>query len=628
MDPQLTRLYQDELLYLKELGQEFAREHPKIAARLGLEGMEVADPYVERLLEGFAFLTARVRLKLDAEQPQLIAQLLEALYPGFLAPLPSMMVARLLVDPSDPNLVQGHRVPRGSALHATLARGQDTFCEFRTAAELTLWPLEIVQVQYFSQAPDLGLGRWPPARDARGGLRIRLRAGQGLSMHELGLDRLACYISAPEDVALRLHELVLGTTVGTLAGAPAEPLAARWRDAASVRPLGFGADEALLPETARRFSGHRLLQEAAAFPQRLLFFEIGELRTRLAGVRAAEAELVLLFGRGDPALEAMVDAASLALHCTPAVNLFPKRLDRVLPGPGAWDYHAVADRTRPMDYEVHAVQGITGYGADGESVQRFEPLYHWRHDSVDGGHGWYTVRREPRQASQRQRQAGARVPTYLGDEVFVSLLDPGQGPCRATIRQLSIEALVSNRDLPVLLPQALAGGAHGWRLDTPGPVQAVQCLAGPTRPIARQASGSLGWQLVAQLTHEHLALGEGPAEAEANAAMLRDTLRLHGPGNDLAWQRLVEGVRALKAIRSVRRLPLAGPLSFGSGLALTLQVDEQAFQGASAFLLGSVLEAWLARHASVNSFTQLTLDSAQRGTVMRWPVRMGAGALA
>ncbi len=155
MDPRLLRLYNDELAYLRELGGEFALEFPKIASRLGMEGMEVADPYVERLLEGFAFLSARVQLKLESEQPRLIAHLLEAIYPNFLAPVPSMLVARMAVDPADPNLVKGYEVPRGSALQSELARGQDTHCEFRTAHAVTLWPIELADVQYFSQAPDL-----------------------------------------------------------------------------------------------------------------------------------------------------------------------------------------------------------------------------------------------------------------------------------------------------------------------------------------------------------------------------------------------------------------------------------------------------------------------------------------
>jgi len=214
MDPRLLRLYSDELSHLREVGAEFAREFPKIASRLGMEGMEVTDPYVERLLEGFAFLTARVQLKLEAEQPRLIAHLLEATYPNFLAPLPSMLIARFGVAPADPNLVHGHAVPRGSALTSEIARGQDTHCEFTTAHEVVLWPIELASVQYFSFAPDLAAAKLPQLLGTRGGLRIRLRCGGGLRFDQLGLDRLSFYISAADDVAFRLHELVLGATSG------------------------------------------------------------------------------------------------------------------------------------------------------------------------------------------------------------------------------------------------------------------------------------------------------------------------------------------------------------------------------------------------------------------------------
>lgn len=627
MDPRFTRLYQDELTHLRELGAEFAREHPKIAGRLSLEGVEVADPYVERLLEGFAFLAARVHLKLDAEQPRLIAQLLDAMYPNFLAPQPSMMVARLGVDVTDPNLAQGFRVPRDSAVLSTLPRGQDTYCEFRTAAEVTLWPLALTQVQYFSHAPELGLTRWPPARAARGGLRMRLRAGAGIEIRQLALDRLALYIAAPDDVAMRLHELLLGAPLGTLAGAPADgtasDFATRWRDERSVAQLGFGDDEALLPETLREFSGHRLLQEVAALPQRLLFFEIRDLAPRLAAVRGSELEIVVLFGRGDAGLEPLVDADSLALHCTPAINLFPKRLDRVQLGTGTWEYHVVPDRTRPMDYEVHSVQSVQGHGAGSDPVRSFKPLYHWQHGNAPGGHGWYTLRREPRRPSERQRQHGARVPSYLGEELFLSLADPGHGPYRETLRQLTVGALVTNRDLPVLLPQGAAAGDRGWRLETPGPVSSVHCLRGPTRPVSRQPSGDVAWQLIAQLTRNQVGTGDD----EANAEALRELLRLHGSPGDLAWAQQADGLRRLRARPVVRRLPFPGPLSFGSGVEFELHVDEQAFHGASAFLLASAIERLLARRVSINSFTQLTLVSAQRGVLMRWPPRIGEGPL-
>ena len=649
MDPRLLRLYSDELTHLREVGAEFAREFPKIAARLSLEGVEVADPYVERLLEGFAFLAARVQLKLEAEQPRLIAQLLEATYPNFLAPLPSMAIARLRVNPTDPNLLRGHLLPRGSALRSTQPRGQGTTCEFRTAHGVTLWPIELTRVRYFSHAADLPLAQLAhlmrpssTSRDLHAGLRISLRTGAGLSFRQLGLERLRFHISAPDEVAFRLHELILGAAAGTLVQGSgstdtrkgAAPADLPWRNAASVQPVGFGADEALLPQSLRAFSGFRLLQEAAALPQRFLFFDIVDLKVRLARVDSDEVELIVLFQRGDAALEALVDRDSLALFCTPAINLFSKRLDRIRLGPGAWEYHVVPDRTRPMDYEVHSLDSVVGYGTGRVAEQAFQPLYASQSPHVGAeaaasaaAPGFYTVRREPRLLSGRQQQHGARS-AYVGEEVYLALVDPRHAPYREDIRQLAVVAWVSNRDLPTLLahaPSDATGETSGsalWQLDAPGPVQRVELLRGPTRPVTRRPVGELGWSLVSHLSLNHLALiGESPQRA---GAALRSMLALYAPPEDLGWARQVAGVQALEARSVVRRLACKGPLSFGSGVELVLHLDELAFHGSSAFWFASVLEQFLACHAAINSFVQLTLHTPQRGEVMRWPARSGA----
>ncbi len=300
------------------------------------------------------------------------------------------------------------------------------------------------------------------------------------------MDRLAFYLAAPDDLAFRLHELVLGAAAGTLVHVPgaAGSEVQQWRGGDTVRALGFAADQALLPESLRAFSGYRLLQEAAAMPQRLLFFELTDLAARLAQVPGNEVELVVLLQRGDPSLEALVDARSLALFCTPAINLFPKRLDRIQLGTGSWDYHVVPDRTRPMDYEVHSIASVTGYGTGAVAQQEFLPLYATRHEAApaDGSEsrGFYTVRREPRRLSSRQQQQGPRS-GYIGEEVHLALVDPRHGPYRQDVRQLSVSAWVTNRDLPTLLPRAGAGAPSPWRLEAPGPVARVEVLRGPTR---------------------------------------------------------------------------------------------------------------------------------------------------
>ena len=128
MDRRLLRYYNRELQHLREMGGEFAREFPKIAGRLGLEALACADPYVERLLEGFAFLAARVHLKLDAEFPRFTQSMLETIYPHYLTPTPSMAVVQFHPDLTVGARGVGFVVPRDPALGACLGMGEQTAC--------------------------------------------------------------------------------------------------------------------------------------------------------------------------------------------------------------------------------------------------------------------------------------------------------------------------------------------------------------------------------------------------------------------------------------------------------------------------------------------------------------------
>lgn len=626
MDPRLLRLYSDELTHLRERGAEFAREFPKIASRLSMDGVEVTDPYVERLLEGFAFLTARIQLKLDSEYPRLVQHLLEAVYPNFLAPIPSMMMVQIVPDAGDPNLVQGARVRRDSTLRSELPRGQNTLCEFRTAHDVMLWPIEIASAQYFSYAPDLPLGRLPGGNRVKGGLRIRLRALGGARFSELALDRLPIHFSAADPVAYRLHELALGACIGSWIGPlKDDPGSAGWRGAGSVEPVGYAEDEALLPVSQRGLSGYRLLQEYAAMPQRFLGFTVGDLAPRLARVDGAEVEVVLLFGRGDPTLESLVDAGCVALFCTPAINLFSKRLDRIVLSPASWEHHAVPDRTRPMDFEVHSIESVTGFGTGSVAEQRFLPMYASVHAESRSHGAYYTVRREPRVLSAGQKLHGPRS-SYVGQEVFLSLVDAHHAPYREDLRQIAISAACTNRDLPNLLPGGGSAGQAGWSLDAAGAVAQVRCITGPTRPHPRHGDGDVGWSLISQLSLNYLSIaGDDPARA---AAALRGMLALYGPAHDTGWAKQLDGLLSVQARQVVRRLPMSGPLTFGTGIEVVATMDDMAFQGSSAFLLGCLLERFFARHVALNTFSETALRTVSRGEVMRWPARLGEQALA
>jgi type VI secretion system protein ImpG len=619
MDPRLLQYYNLELQHLRETGAEFAQQFPKIAARLGMHGLEVADPYVERLLEGVAFLAARVQLKLDAEFPRFTQALLEVVYPHYLAPTPSMLVAHLKPDLNDPNLGNGPRVPRGSTMSGLQGPEDATACEFRTAHDVTLWPVEIASASYFSFAPDLPLNTLPVAQRIRGGLRIRLKTA-GMKFSQLGIDRLCFYLAGRDDVANKLYELCLATGLGTLvwsskAAAPGVEFVS-----SSVQPVGFTDGEALLPVTLRSFQGYRLLQEYFSFPHRFRFFELTGLSRALRRVDADHVDLVVLFGRGDPTLESVVDATNLALFCTPAINLFHKRADRIQVSESTHEYHVVADRTRPLDFEIYQVTSVEGHGVGTDSDQRFLPFYAaYSSDEAGLQSAYFTTRREPRLVNAVSRRRGVRS-SYIGTEVFLSLVDAAQAPFSGDLRQLSLETLCTNRDLVLQMPVGIAAG--DLTLDIAAPIASISVASGPSSPYAPLADGALSWRAISHLSLNYLSLVQ--STAEEGAAALRDLLELYAPGADVTARRQIEGIRSVRVGRVVRRLREPGPLAFGRGLEIVVNVDELAFEGASAYLLGAVLDRYFARHVSINSFTETVLRSDARGEISRWGMQQGA----
>jgi len=617
MDARLLRYYNQELRYLREVGGDFAREFPKIASRLGMEGLEVTDPYVERLLEGCAFLAARVQLKQDAEFPRLSHRLLELIYPNFLAPVPSMLVAQITPVP-DANLLKGMVLARDTRLQGPRTALSDTRCEFRTAQPVQLTPLSTIGAEYFLNVADLGVSNLGLPARPRSGVRITLQLPTGMSIGKLEIDSLRFFLGGQTEIAMHLHELVLSNTVGVLVG-PAGKTGDGQRKllpTSSVTPVGYADDEAMLPVTLRGFSGMRLLQEYFAFPERFLFLDISGLRQAFAGIAGNQVEIVLLFSQLGLGLDGTVTPANFSLHCVPAVNLFPKRADRIHITEGHFEFHVVADRTTPLDYEVYDVVGLQGYDDDGNE-RSFMPLYAPDRGAPSRQTAYYTIWREPRLLSESARRDGPRS-GYVGSEVFVSLVDPNDAPFPESLRQVALQTRCTNRDLPLFMPSS---GAQGeFSLDGGVPLTSVRAVAGPSRPSTALREGGVAWRLINLLSLNYLSLID--TEGGEAVTALRDLLSRLPQGTETTVRRQIEALQQVGTRAVVRRHPMGGPIAFGRGIEVRLTVDELGYTGGSAFLFGAAMHNYLSRHVSLNSFVETVLVSLTRGELTRWkPIR-------
>jgi type VI secretion system protein ImpG len=629
MDPRLLSYYEQELSFIRESGAEFAQRYKKVARRLSLEGIseanECPDPYVERLLEGFAFLAARVQLKIDSRYPELTHHLLEMVNPSFLAPTPSCTVVELLPDLTSGTLLAGVRVPRGSVLHAARGAAARTDCEFRTAHDVTLWPLEVIESAYLpTRGAAAALGAGGNDNRVRAGIRLRVKAPAGIPLASLPIEHLDFFINATDSLAARAHEQLLANGIGVAA---VDGKSVTF--GATIHALGFDDSEALLPDTGRNSSAHRLLQEYFALPQRFLFFRIAGLGPALRKATGEALDLVILLDRPDPNLEGRLKGEQFRLHSTPAINLFPRALDRLRLDAAHTEQRLLPDRNRALDFEIYRVETVRGLEPGVTKTLDVLPIYSTTHISgANPQQPFFVTQRRPNVVVDTDEQRNVRS-HYIGTETYISVLGLGSADGEPRVTDLDIDALCTNRDLPLLL--TLSGRDDDFTLQGAAPLRGVRALTRLTEPrlspvfADSRKRPQTAWRLVSHLAANHLSLCD--RDPAVGAELLREILTLYISLDDKIHEQQVNGVRSVEYQPVFRRIPGEGPIAYGRGLAISLKLDDSAFEGAGILPLASVLERFFSRYVSLNSFTQTTLVSVQRGEIKRWLARSGTVAL-
>jgi type VI secretion system protein ImpG len=355
-----------------------------------------------------------------------------------------------------------------------------------------------------------------------------------------------------------------------------------------------------------------------------MFFALDDLQQAVRGCETEELEIYIAMSRAQPSLENAVDASHFRLFCTPAINLFSRSADRIHVNPFDTEHHLVVDRNRPADFEIFGIEAMHAVAAGGETIAPVRPFYAVDHRTDPRSPAlYYTVQRRPRLLSARQQQSGARA-GYVGTECFVSIVDSTERQLANPVRQIDAQVSCTNRDLPIQM--TFGQGRSDFLIEGGAPVEAVRTIAGPSYPRSSPAFGDTAWRLISHLSLNYLSLlDQGES---AGAQLLRDLLALYPDPNDSAAARQVEGVRSVGYQPVVRRMPVAGPISFGRGLEISLTLDDAAFEGSGIIALAGVLERFFARYVSINSFVQMRLKSAARGEIKAWPVRTGRRQIA
>lgn len=591
-DP-LLRYYRQELNYLRRSGLQFARRYPKVASRLELQPGESADPHVERMIESFAFLTARLQRQLDAEFPQISGSLLQVMYPNLTDPIPPMAIAQFVPDPTQGKLTTGYVVPRHTPVFAETDDGLN--CRFRTCYPVHLWPLEVESVSVVPRNRYEFLDRYPQVTTV---LRLSLAAKE-LPLEELEMRSLRFHLSGETETVNLLYELLF-SGLHRIAIVTPDSASPRILGPQSITAVGFERDEDVIPDPSTGHPGYRLLQEYMIFPDKFHFFDL----KNIPACAGEQLDILFLFDRS-PRERLQLDNDTFRLGCTPVVNLFHRTSEPIRIDQTTSEYRLVADYRRERTTEIHSINKVFAIDDPVSAAVEYEPFFSFRH--FDDGH-------EPRAfwTSRRDQTGRDDIP---GSDIFLGFVNLDFEPESPPTETVFAQIFCTNRDLAAQIP----AGAR-LECDQALPVAKISCISKPTETVYPPQEGATLWTLISNLSLNYLSLTEGKQSLEA----LREILRSYCLSINPAAIQQINGIRDLSTNRIVRRIGTESWRGFTQGTEIRIQFDEDLFVGSGEFLLGAVLNRFFGLYTQINSFIELVMTTKQRqGEWKRWQPQAG-----
>ncbi|MGE5386155.1 MAG: type VI secretion system baseplate subunit TssF [Betaproteobacteria bacterium] len=611
---ELLPYYERELTYLRDLSGEFAKRYPKIARRLLLDGDQSEDPHVERIIEGFAFLAARIHRKLDDEFPEITEAFLQVLYPHYIQPFPSCTILQMQTAQESPEITGKTVIPRHHPVLSPALGGIQ--CQFRTCYDVALWPIELSAVQVQLSRGSEHLRHLAP--DSAAAITLELTTQGGLGFDAIGLDRLRFFLDGDPGLMALLYELLTHKCNQVRIGDGTDnPSYTITLPGTVLTAVGFAEDEGLLDYDNRSFIGYRLLTEYFAFPDKFLFVDLAGLdHVRLKHPGSKLKIQIFLTEYPDSErhnrLLQTLSSANFKLGCTPAINLFRQAATPIRISHRKTTYPVIPDSRKPRAYEVISIDSVTHIDkSDGlERTQHIPPFYSIRHraQSEEQRFYWYATR----EAAVHDNDEGT--------EVEIAFVDTQFTPHRPELEVLSLNLLCSNRDLPEQLP--FGGGSGGTHADFSLPqftfVKRVRPLRKPTPSRRLPSKQGLHWRLISHLSLNHLSIVEQGKDA------LQEMLTLYNLSQSPLASRQIQGIVAVDSKAATARITGKNFSGFARGIDITLTLDENAFVGSGMTVFCGVLERFFALYCGPNNFTRLHLRSKQQDKeIAQWPARAG-----
>lgn len=577
MDDLTLRYFDAEMRYLRDAAKEFARAHPDRAALLDLDKAGAADPYVERLFEGFAFSMGRLREKIDDDLPELTEGLMSQLWPHYLKTIPSLSVVAL--EPNIAAMKMGETVKAGLEVYSRPVGPKQTVCQYRTTRDMPLNPL------------CLSLAAVETQPDGRSLVRLRLECNPQADWQQCDLRRLAFYLAGEVPVSQALHLALTRRQDALYLRLPGQ--SERIALDGYFSPGGFCDEDALWPKGDSSFSGYQLLLEYFTFREKFRFVHLNGLEnvTLPAGIGHIDIEVVLSEQWNS---ELPVTTESVILHCVPVINLFTLQADPLRINGLESEYLLRPRRLQDGHTEIYSVDGVTG--SKRTSDAQYAPFASFRH------RGGIMRRDAPSRFYHTRVRRGA---SGLHDTWLILGGDLWEADRSIAGETLSLKVTGTNGQLP---RKALQSTLLDRCEQVTQTALRVRNLCKPTLPAYPPAEDSFHWRVMSHL-------GSSFLNIMSSAQVLRSTLELYNWHNDEMNQRRLDAIMAVRH-HMIQRFE-KGYLLRGIDIEVTL--DSSGFSGeGDIHLFGEMLNRFLALYSDMNLFSQLTLIIQPEDRCIRW----------
>lgn len=577
----LEKYYDEELRYLKEGGEEFAEAFPERARYLNLAAVEDRDPYVERLFEGFAFLTGRIRQKLDDDFPEFSRSLMEMIDPLFLRPIPSLAMMQLgFRETLLPNALN---VERGTLFLSPPVGPRASVCRFQSTKPVRVLPLSLVSA---------ALTHHPQHGD---GCEMRFRFDAAAEIASIHFDELELYVHGERPFAWWLMSCFTDGVSRILLEANNQITVLGGQE--RIKPGGFESQETLLPSLDNSFEGSRFLLEYLAFDEKFRFFKINGLKALKNFGAPTEFAIHVYFSQPVPEGR-RVRTENLRLHVTPAINIFETRSEPVALSHKHFEYLLTPEMGHQT--EIFAVKAVTGLDKSTGRRRDYTAFHEFRHkplaegDAVSGG--WYQVRHE----REGKTKTGFRTYITVGQEGEVEAWSE---------EYLAIDILASNGPVPRehLLENSIKNPSPGFS----GSLNFGN-FTRPTVPIPPPQAKHYLWHVLALMNLNFRSLCQD--------GVLRDALSLYDWTRTPVNRRLIEGIVGVTATR--KSFLLGGQYVGGTEMGVTFKDDALADQG-ERLIVARVLLEFFTQYSSMNHLIALKLTFSPSSQTLTLPPKEG-----